>query len=258
MIKKIIIIILFVLLFRLVSYAGEITVTVTYNNVPFDQSLITAWGISCFIKGLEKTILFDTGGDGSILLNNMKKLKIDPEDIDIVVLSHIHGDHVGGLWTVLENNDQITVYLPETFPKSFKDRARKICKEVIPVGQPVKICKDVWSTGQMGNWVKEQSLIIDTEEGLVVITGCAHPGIVSIVQRAKQLFKKEIYLVLGGFHLLAYDDGQVKGIIRQLKELRVKKIAPSHCTGGRAIELFRQAWGEDFFDLGCGAQVAVP
>ncbi len=256
LIKFIILSLVFFLAFP--CLAKEITITVTYNNIPYNKDLICAWGMSCSIEGIEKSILFDTGGDGGILLSNMEILGIDPAMIDVVVLSHIHGDHVGGLWSILEKNNKILVYLPEAFSKSFKQRASKIARKVISVDKPIKICEGVWSTGQLGTWMKEQSLVINTEDGLVVITGCAHPGIVNIVKKAKDIFQNQVYLVLGGFHLISYNESQVREIIRQLKELGVKKVGPSHCTGEIPIELFKKAWGEDFVNLGCGAKIKIP
>ena len=256
MIKKNILIFLIVL-FTASCYAEDITITVTYNNVPYDENLATDWGISLFIEGLEKDILFDTGGNGKILLSNMTALGIDPGDVDIIVLSHIHGDHVGGLWSILEKNNKISVYLPRSFPEDFENRANKICKEVISVGKPVKICRRVWSTGELGAWMKEQSLVIETSKGLVIITGCAHPGIVDIARFVKSYLEKDIYLVLGGVHLMAYSESQVKDIIGQLKQLEVEKVGPSHCTGGRPIELFKEVWGENFLNLGCGARIKI-
>lgn len=73
------------------------TITVVFDNNPYKEGLATSWGFSCVVGGTEKTILFDTGGEGSILSANMDALGIDPAEIDVVVLSHIHGDHVGGL-----------------------------------------------------------------------------------------------------------------------------------------------------------------
>ncbi len=233
---------------------GNIVFTIVYNNVPCNENLTTAWGMSCLIDFGDRTLLFDTGGDGSILLDNMKKLKIDPKKIDIAVLSHIHADHVGGLWSLLEENDSIIIYLPESFPEEFKNRIEKMGARFISVQEPTKICEYVCSTGELGQQsMKEQSLIIYTPRGLIIVTGCAHPGIVNIVETAKTFLNDKIYLVLGGFHLMAYSEEEVKKIIEDLKELGVEKIAPSHCTGGRPIELFREAWGEDFLDLGCGA-----
>jgi len=239
-------------------FAEEITITVTYNNIPYNQDLTCAWGMSCFIDGLEKHILFDTGGDGRILLSNMEKLGINPEDIEVVVLSHIHSDHVGGLWDVLNINNNISVYLPASFPEGFKQRAKQTAEEIISVDEPVRICEGAWSTGQLGGRIKEQSLVINTKKGLVVIVGCSHPGIVNIVKRAKDMFEQAVYLVLGGFHLTSYNEMGIGEIIRQLKELGVKKIGPSHCTGEGPIELFRQAWGKDFVNLGCGASIKIP
>ncbi len=238
-------------------FARDVVITVVYNNVPYDKELTAGWGMSCFIEGLEKTILFDTGGDGSILLSNMAKLEINPAEVDTVVLSHIHADHIGGLWGFLETNNQITVYFPRSFPAGFKSKAESLCRKIVPVDEPVEICDGVFSTGELGGPIKEQSLVIDTPKGLIVITGCAHPGIVNIVRFAKNYSGKNAYLVLGGFHLMAYSESQVEQIIKDLKELGVRKVGPSHCTGTRAIELFREAWGEDFIELGCGAKVKI-
>ena len=255
LVKKLALLLIF--LFSLSCFAQKITITVVYNNVTNNNALTTDWGLSCFIEGLGKNILFDTGGDGAILLNNMKKLKIDPLKIDYIVLSHIHADHTGGLWDFLKKNNRVIVYLPQSFPDTFKEKAKMSSEDVVFVRKPVKIGTKTWSTGELGTGIKEQSLVIDTKKGLVIITGCAHPGIVNIVKFAKDYFNKEIYLVLGGFHLLAYNESQIKEIIKQLKGRGVKKVGPSHCTGGKAIELFREQWGKDFFDLGCGAYITI-
>ncbi len=88
----------------------DLSITVSYDNNPYKERLTTAWGFSCVIRGTEKTILFDTGGNGSILLTNMEKLGINPKEVDLVVLSHIHGDHVGGLASFLGKRGQVLNY----------------------------------------------------------------------------------------------------------------------------------------------------
>lgn len=241
-----------------VDKPAAITLTILYNNVPHDPRLTTAWGMSCLIEGMEKTILFDTGGDGRILLSNMKKLGKAPKQVDVVVLSHIHGDHVGGLWEFLKEKSDVKVYLPKAFPDNFKKRVQRAGVEVFSVGKPTKIGKNIYSTGQMGAWMKEQALVLRTAKGLVVVTGCAHPGVANFVKRAKKIWKDDVYLVFGGFHLMAYSERQVEGLITELKQLGVKKVGPSHCTGGKPIEMFRKAWGKDFIDLGCGAGITIP
>jgi 7,8-dihydropterin-6-yl-methyl-4-(beta-D-ribofuranosyl)aminobenzene 5'-phosphate synthase len=256
MLKSLIFLLVF-FVFSNLGKAREVTITVTYNNVPFNEELTTAWGISVFIEGLEKSMLFDTGGDGAVLLANMGKLGINPYDIEIVVLSHIHGDHVGGLDALLEKNNNVSVCIPSSFPDDFKNKVNNSTGRLIIVEEPYKICENVWTTGELGASIKEQSLVIRTPKGLIIVNGCSHPGIDNIVNFVKNHFEENIYLVLGGFHLISYSEIEVKEIIKKLKTLKVKKIAPSHCTGGKAIELFEEAWGENFIELGCGARIKV-
>lgn len=229
-----------------------IEITVLYNNVAQDTRLIPAWGMSCLIEGMEKTILFDTGGDGRILLSNMRKLGKDPAKVEAVVLSHIHGDHTGGLSEFLRAAGNVELYIPKSFPDGFRRQAEELGHTTTMIGKPVQIAKDVYSTGEMGDGIKEQALILNTSKGLVVITGCAHPGVVDLVRRAKEVCTGDVYLVMGGFHLMGYSDREVQKIIKELKDLGVKKVGPSHCTGDRPIELFRQVWKENFVELGCG------
>ena len=103
----------------------------------------------------KRTILFDTGGDAETLLSNMAALKINPHQIEIVVLSHIHGDHTGGLFGLLELNNALTVYLPASFPKDFKERVKTYGASVVEVQGPTETTPSVWSTGEMGTGIKE-------------------------------------------------------------------------------------------------------
>jgi len=232
-------------------------ITVVYDNIPYDERLKTGWGYSAYIEGLEKNILFDTGAEGPVLLSNMERLGIDVKDIDIIFLSHIHGDHTAGLDSILEKNKECIVYFPESFPEEFKERIAERCREAVSVKEPVEIFDGVWSTGELGTLKKEQSLVIDTDKGLILIAGCAHPGIVRIVKHVKRHFNKDVLLLMGGFHLEYNPAFMVKGVISKLKKLGVRRVAPSHCTGEHAIEMFREAWGEDFVDLGCGANTRI-
>ncbi|MEA3432526.1 MAG: MBL fold metallo-hydrolase, partial [candidate division WOR-3 bacterium] len=154
---------LFLLSLLFQSIEDSLVFTIVYNNVPYNENLTTAWGFSCLIDLKDKSLLFDTGGIGSILLDNMRKLKIDSKNIDIVVLSHIHADHVGGLWSLLEQNKDIVVYLPASFPGDFKNRIKKTGARFISVQKHTKICDNIYSTGELGGaLLREQSLIIDT------------------------------------------------------------------------------------------------
>ncbi|MBE9546863.1 MAG: MBL fold metallo-hydrolase [Proteobacteria bacterium] len=235
----------------------NVTILIVYDNNPYKDGLATAWGFSCVIRGLEKTILFDTGGDGSILLTNMRKLGIDPGEIDLVVLSHIHADHVGGLHSFLLKNHEVTVYLPKSFPGKFKDSVKKCGAKIVEVRKPLRICEQVYSTGELGTWIKEQSLIIHTDKGLVVITGCAHPGIVEIVKKAKDLVKDEVLLVMGGFHLVGESTDKIEKSVSGFKKLGVRYVGPCHCSGDTARRLFKKKYSEDFVNVGAGRLITM-
>jgi len=236
---------------------NDLTITVVYDNNPYKQGLQTAWGFSCVITGAEKTILFDTGGDGSVLLGNMEKSAIEPNGIDIVVLSHIHGDHTGGLDYFLEKNPDVTIYVPKSFPKKFKDNVLSFRSKIVEVEQPLKICENVYSSGELGKWIKEQSLIIQTNKGLIVLTGCAHPGIVKIVNEAKDLLKGDILLVMGGFHLEWATTGKIEKIISAFKQMGVRYVGPSHCSGHKARTLFEKRFGTNYINVGAGKVITA-
>jgi len=242
----------------------NLTITVVYDNNPYKQELETEWGFAAFITGTEKTILFDTGG-GRLLLDNMEKLAIKPANVDMVVLSHIHGDHTGGLSSFLEKNPNVTVYLPSVFPKKFKDNVRNSEAKIIEVNETLQICENVYSTGQLGKLIKEQSLIIRTDKGLIIITGCAHPGIVNIVNTAKALMrvpalrgpKDDILLVMGGFHLEWATKGGIEKIISAFKQLGVRYVGPCHCSGQKARSLFEKHFSSNYINIGAGKLITL-
>lgn len=235
----------------------EISITTIYDNYQFDSDLKTGWGFSALLKINGKNILFDTGADSPTLLSNMEKLNIDPKEIDSLFLSHIHGDHVDGLTGFLEENSKITVYLPASFPSSFKTSITEKGAKIVEIKESQKISAGIYSTGELGSYIKEQSLVVDSDKGLVIITGCAHPGIVDIIKFTKDQFKKDIYLVLGGFHLSAASDSQLRDIIRDFKNLGVEKVAPCHCSGNRCRELFENQYQNNYIENGVGKIINI-
>ncbi len=237
--------------------AKEIEMTILYDNYHYSEGLKTDWGFSCIIKGTEKTILFDTGTKSDIFFHNIGQLNVNLKDIEVVAISHNHGDHTGGLSSFLTANSSVSVYIPASFPEWFFKTVEQKGAKTISVDKPVEICKDVFSTGEMGIEIKEQALVLNTNKGLIVITGCAHPGIVDIVKRAKEVLDKNIYLVFGGFHLLNKSESELREIINQFKDLGVMKVGATHCTGDRAIEIFKEVYGSDFVKMGAGKKLVL-
>jgi 7,8-dihydropterin-6-yl-methyl-4-(beta-D-ribofuranosyl)aminobenzene 5'-phosphate synthase len=236
---------------------GQISLTVVYDNYPFQEGLKTAWGFSCLVEGGEKTVLFDSGGDGDILMYNMSRLGIDAGRIDTVVISHAHADHTGGLAHLLRSHPGIEVYLPASSPAALKDMVRSYGSEPVEVSSECSICEGIWSTGEMGTDIREQALVIETGSGLIMLTGCAHPGIVDMVRAVKDIRRGEIELVVGGFHLRGKNGAEIDEIVAELKALGVCHVGPCHCTGDAAIRAFSNAFGNSFIEVGVGKLVST-
>ena len=232
-----------------------LTITIIYDNYPADPACATDWGFSCLIEGLKRTILFDTGTREDIFLKNAAALKIDLGLIDLAVLSHFHGDHTGGLEAALRKRPGLTLYVPVDKDQNavlFAERLEKSGGRLVRVDQPLKLDEGLSLTGMMGVAIKEQSLILETSRGLVIIAGCAHQGIVNVLEKARQMTGRPIEAVLGGFHLLQTGDAELARIIGRFKELGVARVGASHCTGDRAIAMFREAYKDRFIELGAG------
>jgi 7,8-dihydropterin-6-yl-methyl-4-(beta-D-ribofuranosyl)aminobenzene 5'-phosphate synthase len=186
--------------------------TIAYDNEAL-SGFRKNWGFSCFVG---EHVLFDTGADYRTLLSNIQGLKIDLKEIDTVVLSHAHGDHTGGIEIVGHLGD-IQVFVPRSF---FMPMKRKLSRfenvETVEVSVMIDVAEGITSTGEIARM--EQSLIVQTHKGLVIVTGCSHPGLDTIMNEAQKL--GTIYGVVGGFH--GFD---------RLELLRgLEMIVPCHCT----------------------------
>ena len=237
---------------------NDIRLTVVYDNVPYRKGLLTDWGFACLVEGLEKTILFDSGRYYNPLMSNLLKLQIDPQEIEQLFISHDHPDHVGGTLKMVETNNNLNVTLIGSFPSGFKKLVKKRGAGVTEIGQPQIFSKTSLSSGEMRSAVKnEHALIILTDKGSIIITGCAHPGVVEIVERAKKITNKEIILLVGGFHLLMDSGSSIQKKAARLQELGVRHVAPSHCSGGEAREVFAKVYGDKFIKSGLGRTITA-
>ena len=183
-------------------------VTIVYDNTSIREDLKADWGFSALIEARGKRILFDTGARGDILLGNMKALGLDPRSIEEVFISHPHADHMGGLSDFLKINP-VRVVVPRSSPAPGS-------VEVLRVAKPEEIHPGIYSTGELSGI--EQSMAIDSGTGLVVISGCAHPGVGRILDTVARFGK--VKGLIGGLHGFSDFD--------RLKDLDL--ICPAHCT----------------------------
>ena len=214
----------------------ELNVTILYDNTAWRNDLIADWGFACLVEAYGRTILFDTGATGSMLLGNMKNLKIDPRSVDDVVISHAHGDPTGGLVDFLREFNDIRLFVPSSYTVP-----RHAAREVISVRQPIEIAGNIYSTGELKGM--EQAMAVNTEKGMAIIAGCSHPGVKEIIDAASQY--GNVVALIGGFH--GFNEF---GIIKNLEV-----ICATHCT--QYISEIRSLYPEIFIEGGVGRLIEL-
>lgn len=244
---------------KILSFKGrnmsEIIAKIIYDNCKVCAELQEGWGFSALIEVGERKILFDTGNDLAVFFSNSKKMGIDLQTITDVIFSHKHHDHVTGCEEILKKiPSTASVYVPKGFP------LRKIPQHLKTqtVSNCTQIGPNIFSIALRGGFFwQEQALILQTKKGLVVITGCAHPGILNILKTSMQQLKAPIYFVLGGFHLFRASKTTIDDIVAQFQTLPVKQVAPCHCSGACTIGQFQKAYSDDFHKIGTGTVLKI-
>jgi 7,8-dihydropterin-6-yl-methyl-4-(beta-D-ribofuranosyl)aminobenzene 5'-phosphate synthase len=234
-----------------------VTIKVVYDNYVKVAGLKSDWGYSIVIEGLEKGILFDTGTKPDIFEYNFNKMSLDADRIDLIVFSHEHGDHTEGLPAFVKMKKDIPVIIPFSFSDAFKSKMVSFGLIPVLVKEPAKICENLYTSGEFTYQIPEQALVLNTRNGLIVMTGCSHPGIIEMLKEIKSTFKKNIYMVFGGFHLLEKSENETDQIISEMKALGVVKCGAAHCTGNSQIKMFKEAFGENYFELGVGNSILI-
>ena len=268
-------------------------ITVLYDAFGKDAAMTKDWGYSALVEINGKRILFDTGGDPAIFAHNVKAKGVDLTELDFVVLSHRHGDHVGGLSYLLKVNPKVRIYAPKDglggifgsdVPSTFyrKDDAlppeqryyggtpaetirlgtvfpganiQLIDKttEVIPGITLIALVSDVPGTKEL----KELSMAVNTANGLVLVVGCSHPGIEGIVGEAAKI-NPHIHFIAGGFHLVVAQDPAIEKVATTLHDTyKVDYIAPGHCTGEPTFAALKKTFGDRYLYAGLGTTLQL-
>ncbi|MFH1394790.1 MAG: MBL fold metallo-hydrolase [Candidatus Omnitrophota bacterium] len=230
-----------------------------YVKVLFDQmakkGLLSGKGFSCLVDG---KILFDTGGTSAALVENMDRMMVSVEDLEGVVISHDHWDHTDGLWEILRRKKGLKVYVcPET-SETFIRCIEELGGKPVLVECPTEIVENIFVVGGMkgihkGVEISEQVLVVRGDNGLSVVTGCAHPGIVKVLEVVKdKLGVEKIYMAFGGFHLDGFDKAAIEKVIGEVKEMGLIKVGPTHCSGEKARRMFSGRYHENYIAVKAG------
>lgn len=268
-------------------------VTILYDAFGNRRDLSRDWGFAALVEYGGKRILFDTGNNADIFASNVRALGIDLRHLDFVVVSHRHGDHVAGLNYLLRINPHVKIYaprenfgvfgsaLPGTFYRrdsTLPDSMRyfnAVSREELRSGTPWPTANFSWvdSLTEVAPGVaiistisntpgtlelRELSLAIRTPKGLVLLVGCSHPGIETILDAARR-WGDHVYLIFGGLHLVTSADTAITRIATALHDTwRIDGIAPGHCTGEPAFAALKRLFGEHYVYAGLGTVTELP
>jgi len=224
-----------------------------FDNYQYDKELQSLWGFSCLIElDNGKNILLDTGSNGRVLLKNAKKMGVDFKKIDTLFITHNHWDHIGGIDTIIEENSNIKLIVPNSLSKHLIKDLKTMVKEVVIIDSNfTQFDKNLYSTGIM-NPIGEQTLIIKRDNKLFIVTGCGHSGIDNIEKRVLENLNYEVEYILGGFHLLRSSPKEINLVLDRVK---TNFITATHCTGDNAKGIFKKFYGKKFLKNGVGAIV---
>src|SRR5215470_11412840 len=262
-------------------------ITILYDAFGKPSVLKKDWGYAALVEYGGKRILFDTGNNPGILRSNTKAMEIDLATLDFVVMSHRHGDHMGGMAHLLNVNPKVKIYAPKEgfgvyggdLPSTFYRKDASLPPEqryydgappeVMRFGaawpganfqlvdKNVEISSGIHLIALVSDKpgtleLRELSLAIDTPDGMMIIVGCSHPGIDKIVEAAAKI-NPRIRFVAGGFHLVVSKDEEIERIVIALHETyKVAYVAPGHCTGEPMFTALKKAFGDRYLYAGLG------
>jgi len=275
----------------------SVNVVTLGENTAGTGRVLGEWGLSILVETDDIRVLLDTCA-GETVLHNASVLGVDLSTVDRIVLSHGHYDHTGGLRGVLTQTGAVEVIgHPDIWGAKYaviRDRKRYngipfVRDELESWGasftlsrDPVWITDDIVTTGEIpmvtdyeqidsrlyvrvdgelvpDSFADDAALIIKTGEGLVVILGCAHRGMVNTLYHARDITGEErIHTVVGGTHLISATEERIARTVDAVRDLGVQRLGVSHCTGLPAASILARELGEAFFFNNAGSRITVP
>ena len=269
-------------------------VTILYDSFGKNPSLTKDWGFAVLVEYGGKRILFDTGNNAKIFEHNVKALGVDLRNLDFVVMSHRHGDHIGGLAYLLKVNPTVKIYAPKERSGVYGDDQpsstwyRKVTSlpaeqryysgappEIIHMGEAwpganfqlidknIEIAPGMYLIALVSDKpgtleLRELSLAIRTPDGLVLLVGCSHPGVEHIMQEASTI-DPHIKILFGGLHQIQAPDAEVERVATVLhNQYTLERLAPGHCTGEPEFAALKKTFGDRFVYAGVGSVVELP
>jgi len=222
------------------------------NRVALDGTM-AAWGFSAYIDNGRTKILVDTGPNFRTLENNAKVIGVNLDEISAIFISHMHGDHCGALETLLNTYElDVPVFIPSKRHWGWKLKFGKL----IYVDKPMRLIDEMYSTGPLGLWLTEHSFIAKVgSNSSILVTGCAHPGILKIIEFVTKLFGFNILAVIGGMHLMGASRFELERIVKKINGFKVRHICPCHCSGEDFLKVLLNSFSGKVHRCGCGVTI---
>lgn len=262
---------------------------VIVDNIP-DNEITGEWGLSIYIEYADAKILLDAGGS-DLFAGNADKLGVNIKEVDCAVLSHAHYDHSGGMKRFFEINDSAKFYLrgaPRCYFKKFifhkyigisKKVMEQYADRIVFVSGDYKLCEGVYliphhtkglevigkqekmyqrtkSGWKPDDFSHEQSLVFDTEKGLVIFNSCSHGGATNIINEVADIFPdKKVYGLIGGFHLYNKPEKDIRELANRIKETGIQYVCTGHCTRNKAYGILKEELGDILHQLHVGLEM---
>ncbi len=220
---------------------NESKIFTIYDNILCDANYIADWGFSCLIDCYRKRILFDAGAKEHILAENFEKAQINPLSIDMLIISHGHDDHTGGINWITKRNPNIEIYFPP-FNGDFSMSSFESDK-VTWISESFKISDDFKLIISKNSDIDEMSLVIHSAKGNIIVVGCCHSGAENVAAQVMKETGRDNWVIMGGFHLFRETADKIKEIAAKLT-MCVDTVIPCHCTGNMAASILKDEFKE--------------